>query len=143
MQGRYARLQMRLIAASLALGVLIVLGAGLPAQAQTTVGGTGTWTMVGQPVFSKVGIQEGLEVIYHNNLDVPTQGLIIMVVHNSLGQMLGYGTATLSLNASATAVSPNLLIAFGVSGGNYSASVFAFTFSGVAISNTTTGTYSF
>jgi len=89
-----------------------------------------------------VGINEGLFVVYHNNLNVPVTGIVVMTVHNNLGQQIYYTADYLTINASSTAPAPTFLVEVGLANGNYSASVFAFASpSGVAITNTTVGIY--
>ncbi len=127
-------------ASALVIGLLLASTSAEAAMADTSVGGTSNWTIVGAPRFSTIGISPTLATTFQNNLDVAVLGIVIMVVHNNLGQTVFYSTATLNLTRgfSGTAYT----VEFGLSPGLYKATIFAFSPSGVAISNSTTTSFS-
>jgi hypothetical protein len=132
---------MRLAPVSLFLATLLVLGAG-NVQATTFVGGTNSWTIVGAPQAMSSGIYDGLTVTFHNNLNVPTQGLVIMVVRDSIGQAIYFTADFVTLNASSTEANASFLVAGGLALGSYNATVFAYASpSGVALCNSTTAAF--
>jgi hypothetical protein len=106
------------------------------AMADTFVGGTADWSFVGTPRVTAFGVGPSASTTFHNNLDVTVIGIVLMVVHNNLGQTVFYSTATLNLTRgfSGTAYT----VEFGLTPGVYKATIFAFSPSGVAISNSTT-----
>jgi len=117
--------------ATLATLSLLMLLFASQASATTFVGGTDSWTMVGPPS-EKVIMQNGLLLTYHNNQAFATQGIIMMVFHNSAGQMVYFSTSTASLNASSSGIV--FLVEFGLPAGSYNATIFPFTYGGVALS---------
>ncbi|MGH9920944.1 MAG: hypothetical protein ACRD6W_19005 [Nitrososphaerales archaeon] len=121
--------------AGLALAALLLLGSAWAIDASTFYGGTSAWTVVGAPNQPTQFSSPALNVTYQNNLSIPVEGLVVMVLHNAMGQTVLISTATLSLQASSSGTA--LLLEDGLPNGDYSASVFAFTFAGVAISNST------
>lgn len=81
-------------------------------------------------------------VTYKNNLNTTLEGVVYAVAHNSVGQSLAYVTTTLNMTAGQIGTA-YLVVHAGVPRGTYVISVFATSFSGVAISNSTWVTYSF
>lgn len=124
------------LATALVITVVLVASGAEAAQAASFVGGTDNWSVVGAPQVVALGISPAAATTFQNNLDVSVLGIVIMVMHNNLGQMVYYSTATLNLTRgfSGTAYT----IEFGVPVGIYNATVFAFSTGGVAISNSST-----
>jgi hypothetical protein len=115
-----------------AIAALLALSPALTAEASAFYGGTNTWTVVGPPNEPAVGIDPGLNTTYHNNLTIPTEGFVAMVLRNAMGQTVLISIATLSLQATSNGTA--FLVARGLPNEDYNASVFAFTPAGVAIS---------
>src|SRR5271154_5088899 len=128
-------------AGALLFAALLALGAAQGAEAQTFVGGTNVWTMVGPPSFNTNGGEPVGVATWSNHLGINfnVTGIVMMVIRNSSGQTLLYTTATLTVESGAVGTSEDVV--FGLAPGTYSATFFAFTFGGVAISNATTITY--
>jgi len=72
---------------------------------------------------------------YRNNLNVSVLGIVLWVVHNSIGQTVGIGAGTIELSPGANATAE--LIIYELAPGTYDSVVFAIATSGVAISNST------
>jgi hypothetical protein len=121
---------------ALLVGALLILSAAQSAKADTSVGGTNAWTMITPPSFPALGGFRVGAVTYVNNLNVTVTGIVIMVVRNSLNQTVYYSTATLSLPSGENGTAD--LVLSSLSPTNYNATFFAFTFAGVAITNSTT-----
>jgi hypothetical protein len=100
--------------------------------------GSMTWTLVSTP---KIDPQSGgLVITYKNNLNTTLEGIVHTVVHNSIGQTLAIEATTLNMMAGQTLTTYNA-VWYNVGSGNYTTSVFATSFSGVAISNSTSVSY--
>jgi hypothetical protein len=97
------------------------------------------WTEIGPPVYAALGPYQSVEISYVNSIDAAMIGIVFMVVHNYLGQTVGISTATLTLAAGANGTA--FPIAFGLAPGQYSATLFATSASGVAISETATASF--
>ena len=123
----------------LSVALLLVLSTAQAAQADTSVGGTNVWTMVGSPVFGANGIGPYALVSYSNHLSVSVPGIVIMVLRNNSGQTVFFSTATATISPGAI-VSADL-VEFGLAAGTYNATFFAFTYDGVAISLPTTALF--
>jgi hypothetical protein len=123
----------------LSVALLLVLSAAQAAQADTSIGGTNVWTMVGSPVFGANGISPYALVSYSNHLSVSVPGIVIMVLHNNSGQTVFFSTATATISPGAI-VSADL-VEFGLAAGAYNATFFAFAYDGVAISLPTTAIF--
>lgn len=95
---------------------------------------------MGTPMFNRVGSYPVMETTFQNNLDVGVLGIVIMVVHNNLGQTVFYSTATLNLTRGFSGTAYNVEI--GLPPSKYQATIFAVSTSGVAISNSTTVSFS-
>ena len=100
--------------------------------------GVSTWTLVSTPKLDPHG--GGLMVTYKNNLNTTLEGIVYTDVHNSFGQTLAIEATTLNTTAGQTMTAHNP-VWFNVASGNYVTSVFATSFSGVAISNSTSVGY--
>jgi hypothetical protein len=131
---RFARL-----GAFLFLFVLVV-GTVQAVDADAIVGGTAVWTMVGAPAEKTLTISPAGVTTFHNNLDVAVLGIVIMVLHNDMGQTVYFSTATMNITRGMSSTAYN--VEFGVIPGIYNATYFAVSTSGVAISNSTTATFS-
>jgi hypothetical protein len=118
-----------------AVAALLLLSSASAVEASTFYGGTGTWTVLGTPTQPTQFVSPALNVTYQNSQSIPVEGLVVMVLHNAMGQTVLISTATLSLQASSSGTA--LLLENGLPSGDYNASVFAFTFAGVAISTST------
>jgi len=125
----------RLSAAFLVAVVLASYGAQA-GNALSLVGGTSNWTAVGSPKMVSMGTFSGAATTFHNNLDVQVLGVVIMVLHNRIGQTVSYSTATLDLTRGFTGTA--YTVELGLPSGVYNATIFAFSLGGVAISNSTT-----
>jgi len=126
----------RRLAAAFVLATVLLSSGAQTASALTLVGGTANWTFVGAPKAASIGVFSAVVTTFHNNLDVGVIGIVIMVIHNRIGQTVSYSTATLNLTRgfSGTAYTVESGLPFGV----YNATIFAFSTDGVAISNSTT-----
>lgn len=100
--------------------------------------GAMTWTLMSTP---KIDLQSGdLTATYKNNLNTTLEGIVYTDVRNSIGQTIAFQASTLNMTAGQTLSAYNA-VWFNVASGNYTISVFATSFSGVAISNSTSGVY--
>jgi hypothetical protein len=117
---------------SLAFALLLVLSAAQSARAESSIGGTNVWTMVGSPSFGANEIGPYALVSYSNHLSVTTEGIVVMVLRNNSGQTVFFSTATATISPGSIAA--EALVEFGLPAGTYNATFFAFGFSGVAIS---------
>ena len=126
----------RRLAAALMLATVLLSSGAQTASALTSVGGTANWTFASAPRVASIGVFSAVVTTFHNNLDVQVIGIVIMVIHNRIGQTVSYSTATLNLTRgfSGTAYTVESGLPFGV----YNATIFAFSTDGVAISNSTT-----
>jgi hypothetical protein len=97
------------------------------------------WTEIGPPVYAGLGAYQSIEISYVNGADFTMTGIVFMVVHNYLGQTVEISTATLTLAADANGTA--YPISFGLAAGQYSATLFATSTGGVAISYTTTASF--
>jgi hypothetical protein len=122
---------MKVLAVALSAALLIALGGGQAARADTFVGGTQAWVMIGAPTATFIGLP-AWETTFHNTLGVTVFGIVIVVLHNGLGQAVYYSTASITLPA--LGIGPLYEIVEGVPAGSYNATFFAFAPSGVAIS---------
>jgi hypothetical protein len=98
------------------------------------------WFEVGPPVYAQLGAYQAFKVSYVNFANANVTGIVYLVVHNRLGQTAEYSTSTLQLAAGANGTA--YPIAFGLPSGEYSATLFVATPSGVAISVPTTAAFS-
>ena len=99
------------------------------------VGQPSDWTYVGSPVVTLVGPSTAAQATYENHVGITVLGLVVMVLYNSRGQAVYYTTSTVSLDTDDYGTV--LLVAPGVAPGLYSATIFAMTIGGLAISNST------
>ena len=119
-------------AAGLLFALVLVLSAAQAAQADTSVGGTNVWTMVGSPSFVTTGTYPLGAVSYSNHLSVDLTAIVIMVLQNTSGQTVYFSTSTVTIAPGAIGVVH--LVEFGLNPGTYNATFFAFTFAGIGIS---------
>ena len=127
---------------ALAFAVLIALSAAQGAEAAVVIGGTNDWTMVGAPSVQIINGSPVGAVAYSNHLVVDVTAIVIMVLRNGLNQTVYYSTSTLTLSGGPTGtIGSAYIVEFGLPPGTYSATFFAFTFGGVAISAPTTSTF--
>ena len=126
----------RAVAAGLAVAVFALAGFS-PAFAAPVVGGTASWTLVGLPAVTVIG-QTDAAVVYQNNLNTTVLGIVIMVLHNTLGQTVLYSAATLTIAPGANLTAYDVV--YDIPSGTYSATFFAMLPSGAAISNATVAT---
>lgn len=126
-------------ASSLLFALLLLLGEAQVVQADTLIGGTNVWTMVGSPSHGTSAIGPYALVSYSNHLTVQVPGIVIMVLRNNSGQTVFFSTATVTI-APGTIDSADL-VEFGLAAGTYNATFFAFAFDGVAISTSTSALF--
>lgn len=127
----------------LCLACLLLSNTGaMSVSASTFIGGTTVFTLVDPPMFCANEHPNGcfqtpgmVYVNYRNNLNLSVLGIVFWVIHNSLGQTVGFGTATLQLAPGANETGYPAV--YGLASGMYSSAVFAIATSGVAISNST------
>jgi hypothetical protein len=91
--------------------------------------------MVGAPSFGANSISPYALVSYSNHLPVDVSGIVIMVLRNNSSQTVYFSTATATISPGSIVDAD--LPAFGLAAGTYNATFFAFSFSGVAISLST------
>jgi hypothetical protein len=125
---------------------LFCLGA-MSASASTFVGGTTALTLVNPPTYCANARPNGCfetpgmaYVNYRNNLNSSVLAIVLWVIHNNVGQTVGFGAATVSLAPGANATA--YPIVFGLAPGAYSSMIFAISSSGVAISSAATLVFS-
>jgi hypothetical protein len=115
-------------------GTSVVVFEVLPDGSVTLVGGTAVFTLVGAPALSTQGYP-GVLATYKNNLDEPVEGFVSMVVYNSLGQTLDISTSTITPSGSGNVTTFNVI--FGLGPGTYNATIFVMSVGIVALSNST------
>jgi hypothetical protein len=125
--------------AGLAVLALLVVSSASAAQAATFVGGTTVWTMVGAPAASTGTLGPVDTVSYSNHLSVSVPGIVFMVLRNNSSQMVYYTTATMTIGSGAILAAA--LVEFGLPAGTYNATFFAVSYSGVAISGSTSALF--
>ena len=126
-------------AASTFLIALLALGGFQAAVADATIGGTTTWTEMGAPTMVTLQGSPAWVVSFHNDLTVSVLGIVILVLHNSLGQTVYYTTASMTLTS--LGLGSVYVVVAGVPPGSYNARLFAFDPSGVPISAPTSATF--
>ena len=92
------------------------------------------WYSVSPPVFTHLGSYQAFKTTWVNLGNANVTGVVVMVIHNSLGQTAAISTALLNLAVGANGTA--YPVAFGLAPGEYSSSVFVVTTGGVAISAT-------
>jgi len=80
-----------------------------------------------------------MEIPYTSGLNTTSIGIVFMVVHNYLGQTVEISTSVLQPAAGANGTA--YAIAFGLASGMYSGTFFVVGTSGVAMSTTTTASF--
>jgi hypothetical protein len=128
----------RLCASSavITIALLILPGALAPAMASPFTGGTMGWTIIGQPSIVQLNGSPTGKVTFLNNVNTTTLGLVLLVLHNSVGQTvyITAGTANVASGANSTAYD----VIYAVPSGTYTATFFAELPSGTAMSVPTT-----
>jgi len=127
------------LAAALAVVALLVLSSGSAASADTFVGGTNAWTLVGSPSSSSDCIGPCELLSYSSHLSVSVQGIVLMVLRNNSSQMVYLSTASATI--ASEGIAQVYLVEFGLAPGTYNATFFALSFAGVAISLPTSATF--
>ena len=117
---------------ALVFAAVLILSAAQAAHADTFIGGTNVWMMVGTPSFSTSGIAPAGATMWSNGLSVNVTGIVLMVVRNSSNQTVYYSPSSVTIAPGAIGSASN--VEFGLSSGTYTATFFAMTFGGVAIS---------
>jgi len=137
----------QLVVSSAGAGGLAVGTAVLDAPITIAVGGvtgsctnegTGCMTAPSAPSEVTVGANKALQVSFTNNSNAPQTAIVYAVIHNAAGQTVAYTTATISPAAGGSQLAQ--LILFGLAPGTYSATVFATSTAGIALSTTSTVT---
>ncbi|MGH9920943.1 MAG: hypothetical protein ACRD6W_19000 [Nitrososphaerales archaeon] len=123
----------------LAFVLLLALGGAQAARADTSIGGTNVWTMVGSPSFVTTGTYPLGAVSYSNHLPVDLTALVIMVLRNNSSQTVYFSTSTVTIEPGT--IGTVHLVEFGFSPGTYNATFFAFTFAGVGITLPTSASF--
>jgi hypothetical protein len=135
------KLQLRISIIFCAAWLLLYNVDWMSASASTFVGGTNAFTLVNPPVYcvnehpNGCFMATGVYVDYRNSLNVTVVGFAFWVVHNGIGQTVGFGVATIQLDAGANETA--YLLIYGLVPGTYNSTIFATAPSGVAISNST------
>ena len=124
---------------ALVFASILFLSAAQAAHADTFIGGTTAWDMVGSPAFPTSVSTPAVTVTYSNSLPVTVAGIVIMVIRNNASQTVYFSTGTITLSSGA--LGPASLVEFGLNPGTYNATFFAFTFGGVAISAPTSALF--
>jgi hypothetical protein len=110
----------------------LTVGSVSPTSCNTTscIGATGASSV------TQIGQNKAIQTTYTNNSNAPVTAIVYAVVHNALGQTVSYTTATITMNAGASATAYDVL--FGLAPGTYSVTIFATSTSGTAISTSST-----
>ena len=72
---------------------------------------------------------------YRNNLNASVLAIVLWVVHNNIGQTVGFGAATIDLAPGANATANPTI--YSLPSGTFNSTIFAISTSGVAVSNST------
>ncbi len=119
------------------IGVADIGSSARAANASTFItGGTDTWTLVNQPSIIPLGSFMGAQAVYRDNSNATVIGIVIMTLHNGVGQTVYYTATSLTLAPGGNATAYEVVS--GLPSGNYNATFFATTPNGVAISLPTT-----
>jgi hypothetical protein len=118
-------------AGGLVFALLLAMSAAQAAHADTSIGGTNVWTMVGSPSFVTTGAYPLGAVSYSNHLSVDLTAIVIMVLRNNSSQTVYFSTSTVTIAPGA--IGTVHVVEFGLGPGTYNATFFAFTFAGVGI----------
>jgi hypothetical protein len=93
------------------------------------------WIQKGTPTFGNLGAYQSIAINYTNTANGDLIGIVFGVFHNSAGQTVEISTATVTLPAGGNGTAH--LVEFGLPAGAYSATLFAVSPSGLALSATT------
>jgi hypothetical protein len=122
------------VSAVVSLALILLPNTVAPAMASPFTGGTAGWTIIGQPTVSVLNGNPTAKVTYLNNLNVTIPlGLVLLVVHNSVGQTVYVNAGTTS-SVAAGGNSTAFVVIYGVQSGSYTANIFAELPSGTAMS---------
>ena len=94
---------------------------------------------VGSPLLTTLGGYQGFQTVWVSAFGSTVTGIVVMVVHNGMGQTVEYSTGVLQLSAGSSGKA--YLIPFGLPTGDYSATFFVITNAGIAISSATTASF--
>jgi hypothetical protein len=97
------------------------------------------WVPTSSPIYVKLGAYSSFQIGYFSVMNSDVTGLVFAVVHNYLNQTVEISTATLQLAQGAHGTTNPVI--FGLASGTYSATFFATQAGRVAISPTTTQTF--
>ena len=128
------------------LVILVTIpGVASSIDASPFVGGANDWSLVNHPSIVPIGCCEAGQAVYHNNLNVDTFGIPVMVIRNNLGQTLYINYVSLAIAAGANGTAYHVIFNSGIlqEGNNYNATFFAIGDGGVAMSNSTTTVVTF
>ena len=124
------------------VAVLLVFALFVPLQAGSAVANAcagDCWVQISVPTYGPLNSNPSFAVSYGNLSNITITGIVFMVIHNSIGQTVFISTATLQLGSddSGTAYP----VAFGLLPGQYQATFFVTQPSGVAISTSSTASF--
>jgi hypothetical protein len=125
---------MRSHAASAAL-ILLVLFFSQGGAVHATTCSEPCWIQEGTPTFGNLGALQSIAINYTNTANGDLIGIVFAVFHNYAGQTVEISTATVTLRAGGNGTAR--LVEFGLPAGAYSATLFAVTPFGLALSATT------
>lgn len=121
-------------------GTSVVVFEVLPDGSVTLIGGTAVFTLLGAPTPSAQGYF-GMQATYKNNLDVEVTGFVWMVIHNSVGQTLSTTTSTITSPGGGKVTAFDVV--FNLPPGTYYATMFVTSVGIVALSNSTSFSFTF
>jgi hypothetical protein len=99
------------------------------------------WLPVGSPVLSQFGAYQAFKISWVSvGFTANSTGIVLLVIHNYLGQTVEYSTAVIQLPSGANGTS--YPIVFGLVSGTYFATFFVIAPSGLSMSATTTASFS-
>ncbi|HUI01650.1 MAG TPA: hypothetical protein VLX56_08485 [Nitrososphaerales archaeon] len=127
---------MRLSKALAVVSLALILASSF-AQVASAVAfeNTDDWTVVGTPTIQSVGFAQAAMVTFDNHLDISVLGVVILVLHNNVGQTVYYSAATVNITRGLYGTAYPVVA--GVAPGHYNATIFAESTGGAAISNAT------
>jgi hypothetical protein len=131
---------MRFVAVAFLLAILPLASSNLVrASALSACSSDDCWFVFATPTYAQLGYYSSMEIQYTSGLNATATGIVLMVVHNSLGQTVEISTSVLQLAAGANGTAYE--IAFGLESGTYSGTFFVVSTSGTAMSTTTTASF--
>ena len=90
------------VVAAVSAALLLVLGAAQGAEADASIGGTSTWNVIGAPTMLTLLGSPAWLMTFHNGLTVSVLGVVVLVLHNGLGQTVYYSTGSITLTSLGT-----------------------------------------